>query len=102
MRISARLDDAIRALVVLAKADGATVSVAAIAESEDIVASFLRQILAELKNDGLVANVRVRKNLGYFLLVPAHSISVADVVRVVDGPLLEVCGKAPEALAYPP
>ena len=101
MHISAKVDYAVRALLVLAAADpsGPPVSGAAIARAQAVPGTFLEQILLDLRNAGLVESRRGNGG-GYRLGRPAALISVADVVRVVDGPLAEVRGLRPERAAY--
>lgn len=100
MQISARSDYAVRALCVLATAEeGAVVKAAAIAEAQAIPRTFLDQILADLRRAGIVDSRRGPDG-GHRLARPSYSVTVADVVRVVDGPLALVRGERPEALLY--
>ncbi len=98
MHISARADYAVRAAVVLAAAAGPTKG-EAVAAAQQIPAKFLEAILGALRLAGLVASRRGADG-GYWLARPAGEISVADVIRAVDGPLAEVRGGPPEAVAY--
>ena len=100
MQISARADYAVRALCVLAAApEDAVVKADDIAEQQSIPRTFLDQILVDLRRGGLVASRRGRDG-GHRLARPSFAITVADIVRVVDGPLALVHGERPEALAY--
>ena len=101
MHISAKVDYAVRALLVLAAADpsGPPVSVTSIAEAQGVPRKFLEQILLDLRHAGLVESRRGNAG-GYLLSRPAATISLADVVRAVDGPLAEVRGLRPERAAY--
>ncbi|WP_031075089.1 RrF2 family transcriptional regulator [Streptomyces sp. NRRL S-118] len=100
MRISARADYAVRAALQLAAAQEAgPVKAEAIAEAEGISHKFLEGILNDLRRGGLVHSQR-GGNGGYWLAKPAGAISVADVIRVVDGPLVSVRGVRPPELAY--
>lgn len=100
MQISARADYALRALCVLATADeGCSVKAAAIAEAQAIPRTFLDQILTDLRRGGMVDSRRGPDG-GHRLARPPYAITVADVVRTVDGPLALVHGERPEALLY--
>ena len=100
MQISAKADYAMRALLVLAAApEGASVKGQTIAETQDMPAKFVENTLGDLKRSGLVQSQRGSSG-GYRLGRPAHLITVADVVRAVDGPLAEVRGRRPETVSY--
>lgn len=71
----------------------------AIADAQDIPHKFLEGILNDMRRGGLVLSQR-GGNGGYRLAKPAGSISIADVVRVVDGPLVSVRGVRPPDLSY--
>ena len=70
-----------------------------IAESQDIPVKFLESILLELKHAGIVRSQRGPDG-GYTLARPAEEISLADVIRAVDGPLANVRGDRPENVEY--
>lgn len=98
MRISARADYAVRAALDLARHDGDDLrSADSIAESGDIPPSFLEAILASLRKSGLVESKRGASG-GYRLALPPASISVGDVIRAVDGPLVFVRDARPSDL----
>jgi Rrf2 family protein len=98
--ISAKADYAMRALLTLAaESDGRPVKGDALAEAQGIPLKFLENILTELRRAGIVASQRGSDG-GYWLARPADQVSVADVIRVVDGPLAEVRGLRPEAARY--
>jgi Rrf2 family protein len=99
MHIPAKADYAIRALVALAAVDGGPLSGAAIAKSEDIPPKFLDLILSELRRSGFIKSIRGPDG-GYVLARPAKEISLADVIRTLDGPLAEVRGARPESTTY--
>ncbi len=100
MQISARADYALRALCVLATAEeGIVVKAAQIAEAQAIPRTFLDQILTDLRRAGIVDSRRGPDG-GHRLARPPYAITVADVVRVVDGPLALVHGGRPEAMLY--
>ena len=77
MRISARTDYALRALIELASVEDGPVKGDRIANAQDIPIKFLENILAELRRHGLVAARRGAEG-GYWLRVPAESVSVAE------------------------
>ncbi|WP_337996661.1 Rrf2 family transcriptional regulator [Oleispirillum naphthae] len=85
--ISQKTKYALRALLALAESDGAhPLRIRDIAGSRAIPRKFLEAILLELKAGGLVASFR-GKNGGYVLAKPAEEISLADVMRRIDGPI---------------
>lgn len=98
MQITARVDYAVRALAELA-ARGGSVTRAEIAELQAIPPKFLEAILTDLKKAGLLIAQRGSTG-GYMLAAPPDSITVADIVRAVDGPLAAVRGTAPESVFY--
>ena len=100
MRITAKADYAVRAALELAAApDGEPVKGEQLAESQQIPLQFLEHILLELKHARLVRAKRGARG-GYWLARPADDITVADVIRAVEGPLASVRGEAPEDLDY--
>lgn len=103
MRVTARSDYAIRALLELAAAPGdpATPKRAdAIARAQTIPGKFLENLLTDLRRARLVTSQRGNEG-GYRLARPAGSITLAEVIRAVDGPLAFVRDVAPEDLEYP-
>jgi Rrf2 family protein len=100
MRVSAKADYAVRAAVELAaaKADE-PVKGEAIASAQDIPLRFLENILAELRQQGLVHSRRGQEG-GYWLARPADDITIAEVIRSVEGPLASVRGARPDELSY--
>ncbi|MEU9466714.1 Rrf2 family transcriptional regulator [Streptomyces avermitilis] len=100
MRISARADYAVRAVLELAvRQDDGPVKAEAIAAVQDIPHKFLEGILGDLRRGGLVASRR-GGNGGYRLARAADTITVADVIRAVDGPIVSVRGERPTGLTY--
>jgi Rrf2 family protein len=100
MRISARADYAVRAALQLAVSrEEGPLKAEAIADAQDIPHKFLESILNDMRRGGLVLSQR-GGNGGYRLAKPAESISIADVIRVVDGPLVSVRGVRPPELSY--
>jgi Rrf2 family protein len=101
VRISAKADYAVRAMAELAAApEGKPVKADALAASQDIPRNFLDNILSELRSSGLVRTLRGPEG-GSMLGRPASEITVAEVLRSVEGPLAAVRGTRPEALEYP-
>jgi len=99
MRVSAKADYAARAAAELATAVDAPITAERIAEAQGIPAKFLESILLELKHAGIVRSQRGPDG-GYTLARPAADISLADVIRAVDGPLANVRGDRPENMEY--
>lgn len=97
--ISAKVDYAVRALCTLADADGRPVTAEALAKSQNLPAKFLESILNDMRRAGLLLSQRGAEG-GYRLSRPAASITVAEVIRPLDGPLAEVRGLRPEATEY--
>ena len=101
MRVSAKSDYALRALIELARGsvDGAPISADELGRRQGIPAGFLQAILADLRRAGIVASQRGQSG-GWRLSRSPDEVSVADVIRAVDGPLVSVHGDRPEAVAY--
>ncbi len=100
MRISAKVDYAVRAAVELAAAeDEEPIKGDVIAEAQGIPLKFLENILGELKHVGIVKSRRGAQG-GYWLAKPANQVSLGDIVRAVEGPLASVRGEGPEDLEY--
>jgi Rrf2 family protein len=101
MRISAKADYAVRAALELAASeDGAPVKGTKLAEAQKIPLQFLEQIMLELKRAGLVRTKR-GANGGYWLAMDAGKVTVADVIRAVEGPLANIHDIPPEETSYP-
>ena len=99
MRVSAKADYAVRAAVELAASDHLPIKAEEIANNQAIPLTFLVKILHELRMAGLVRTQRGPEG-GHQLARSASDISVADVLRAVEGPLAEVRGTLPESLHY--
>ena len=100
MRISAKADYAVRAVVELAAAEGdKPVKAERIATAQKIPLNFLENILGELRHAGLVRSHRGAEG-GFRLARPADQMTVADVIRAVEGPLASVRGAPPEEANY--
>ena len=98
MRITAKADYAVRAAVELAAA-GDMITADQIAQAQGIPVNFLENILRDLRRAGIVESRRGQAG-GYLLARPAEEISIADVIRSVEGPLANVRGISPDALEY--
>ncbi len=100
MRVSAKSDYALRALIEIeSRTDGAPVSAEELGRLQDIPHGFLQAILADLRRAGIVMSVRGQSG-GWRLARPAAEVTVADIIRAVDGPLVSVYGLRPEAVTY--
>ena len=100
MRVSAKSDYALRALIEMARrADGRAVSAEELGRLQDIPHGFLQAILADLRRAGIVMSQRGQSG-GWRMGRAASEVSVADVIRAVDGPLVSVYGLRPEAVSY--
>jgi Rrf2 family protein len=100
VQISARADYALRALCVLASApELCAVKADEIAAAQGIPRTFLDGILVELRRAGMIESRRGPDG-GHRLARPPYAISLADVIRVTDGPLALVRGQRPESHTY--
>lgn len=99
MRVSAKADYAVRAAAELAAADEGPVKGEKLADAQDIPLQFLEHILLELKHAGIVRARRGAKG-GYWLARPATEVTIADVVRAVEGPIAHVQSAPPESIEY--
>jgi Rrf2 family protein len=100
VRVSAKSDYALRALIELAgRPEGSPVSAEEIGRRQDIPHGFLQAILADLRRAGVVLSQRGQSG-GWRLGKAADEVSVADVIRAVDGPLVSVHGERPESVTY--
>ena len=100
MRITAKVDYAVRAAIELAGADrGTPMKGDRIAAAQDIPMKFLENILSELRRAGLVGSRRGTDG-GYWLARPPAKVTIADIIRAVEGPLANVQGVRPEALEF--
>ena len=100
MRISAKADYAVRAAVEMAAAGDEPVKGEKLAAAQDIPLQFLEHILLELKHARLVRARRGARG-GYWLAKPPEEITIASVIRAVEGPLANIQDQAPEATKYP-
>jgi Rrf2 family protein len=101
VRVSAKADYALRACIQLAAAEGeGHVKGERIAQAQDVPLKFLENILGDLRQAGLVRSQRGAEG-GYWLAQPADEITLADVIRAVEGPLANVRGVRPDSVTYP-
>ncbi|HET8741083.1 MAG TPA: Rrf2 family transcriptional regulator [Gaiella sp.] len=98
MRVSAKVDYALRAMLELAAAGG-LVKGEQLATAQGIPQKFLESILVELRHAELVTSRRGVEG-GYALGRPAEEVSLADVIRAVEGPIATVRGARPEEVEY--
>jgi Rrf2 family protein len=101
VRVSAKADYALRACIQLAAAEGeGHVKGERIAQAQEVPPKFLENILGDLRQAGLVRSQRGTEG-GYWLARPASEITLADVIRAVEGPLANVRGVRPDSVTYP-
>jgi Rrf2 family protein len=100
VRVSAKVDYALRAASELAAAGDGPVKGERIAQAQGIPVKFLENILLELRRAGLVQSQRGAEG-GYWLARPPAEIRLADVIRAVEGPIANVRGAPPESASYP-
>ncbi len=99
MRVSAKVDYALRAMTELAAATPSLMTAEQLATAQKIPPKFLESILAQLRNGGLVASQRGAEG-GYRLAKQPEEISIADVIRELEGPIATVRGARPDELEY--
>jgi Rrf2 family protein len=97
--ISAKADYATRALLTLAAAAGEPITGEALARIQKLPLKFLENTMTDLRRAGFVSSQRGSGG-GYRLARPANAITVADIIRALDGPLAEVHGARPEDADY--
>jgi Rrf2 family protein len=99
VRVSAKVDYALRAMAELAAAPPGLMTAEQLASAQQIPPKFLESILSQLRSAGLVASQRGADG-GYRLARPADEISIADVIRELEGPIATVRGVRPDELSY--
>ncbi len=99
MRTTAKADYAVRAAIELAASGDGPVKAETLADAQAIPLNFLENILTDLRRAGIVDSRRGAAG-GYLLAKPADQISLADVIRAVEGPLANVRGMSADALEY--
>lgn len=98
MRLTGRIDFAIRAAVELAARDG-YIPLDALAQAQALPTDYVRTAMRDLRRSGIVTSRRGHDG-GYRLNRAADAITLADIIRAVDGPLTEVRGERPEEIQY--
>jgi Rrf2 family protein len=101
VRVTARVDYAVRSATELAIEYPGTLTADTIAARQGLPLAFTKQILSAMRRAALVQSQRGGEG-GYRLLLAPDTVSIADIVRAVEGPLADVRGEAPETLDYPP
>jgi Rrf2 family protein len=100
MHVTAKADYAVRAVVELASStQGSPRKVDDVAQAQGIPVSFLENILTQLRSSGIVRSQRGPEG-GYWLALPADQVSLAQVIRAVEGPLVGIRGQRPEEIEY--
>jgi Rrf2 family protein len=100
VRVSAKVDYAVRAAVELAAAgDDGWVKAEAIADAQEIPRKFLDNILQGLRQGGIVESRRGPDG-GHRLGRAAEDVSIADIIRAIDGPLANVGGRSPDGVEF--
>jgi Rrf2 family protein len=99
VKVTAKADYAVRAVLELGAAGGQLVKADVIAAAQDIPRHFLDNILTDLRRAGIVATQRGADG-GSRLARPAKEIALADVMRAIEGPLAAVRDIRPESLDY--
>lgn len=100
MHVTAKADYAVRAVVELAGSDQASPrKVDGVARAQGIPVSFLENILTQLRSSGIVRSQRGPEG-GYWLAQPADQVTLADIIRAVEGPLVGIRGQRPEEVEY--
>jgi Rrf2 family protein len=100
MHVTAKADYAVRAVIELAdSSQSAPRKVDDVAQAQAIPVSFLENILTQLRSSGVVRSQRGPEG-GYWLAQPAEEVSLAQIIRAVEGPLVGVRGQRPEEIEY--
>jgi Rrf2 family protein len=99
MRLSARADYALRAAVELAAAQEGLVTAERLAEAQNIPGKILEAVLTNLRRSNIVLSQRGPDG-GFWLARSAEEISLADIIRAIDGQLPGVGGKRPDNVSY--
>ncbi|NDL59056.1 Rrf2 family transcriptional regulator [Phytoactinopolyspora mesophila] len=100
MHVTARADYAVRAVIELASVRPASATRQRLAEAQDIPGKFLEAILGDLRRNGIIEAQRGASG-GYRLSRDPSDITLAEIVRVAEGPLAAVRGLPPEDTLYP-
>jgi Rrf2 family protein len=98
MRVPTKVDYGLRALIEIARHDSA-ISAEQIGNGQNLPSGYLQEILADLRRAGILTSCRGPAG-GWLMAVDPEDVSVADVIRAVDGPLLSIHGMRPESVDY--
>jgi len=99
VKVTAKADYAVRAMLELATVDDGLVKGERISQAQSIPLKFLENILIDLRHAGIVHAQRGAEG-GYRLARPATEVTLGDVIRAVEGPLASVRGEPPESVSY--
>jgi Rrf2 family protein len=99
VRVTAKVDYAVRALLELAVATDGPVKGERIAQAQGIPLKFLENILIDLRHANIVRAQRGAEG-GYWLARPANEVTLGEIIRAVEGPLASVRGEPPEDVSY--
>jgi Rrf2 family protein len=99
VRVTAKVDYAVRALLELAVANDGPVKGERIAQAQEIPLKFLENILIDLRHANIVRAQRGAEG-GYWLARPASEVTLGEIIRAVEGPLASVRGEPPEDVSY--
>jgi Rrf2 family protein len=99
VRVTAKVDYAVRALLELAVANDGPVKGERIAQAQEIPLKFLENILIDLRHANIVRAQRGAEG-GYWLARPASEVTLGQIIRAVEGPLASVRGEPPEDVSY--
>jgi Rrf2 family protein len=99
VRVTAKVDYAVRALLELAVANGGPVKGERIAQAQEIPLKFLENILIDLRHANIVRAQRGADG-GYWLARPPNEVTLGEIIRAVEGPLASVRGEPPEDVNY--
>jgi Rrf2 family protein len=100
MHVTAKADYAVRAIIELAdSSQDSPRKVDEVAQAQNIPVSFLENILTQLRSSGIVRSQRGPEG-GYWLAHPADEVTLAQIIRAVEGPLVGVRGQRPEEIEY--
>ena len=99
VKVTAKADYAVRAVLELATVDEGLVKGERIAHSQGIPLKFLENILIDLRHAGIVHAQRGAEG-GYRLARDPREVTIGQVIRAVEGPLASVRGEPPESVSY--
>jgi Rrf2 family protein len=99
VKVTAKADYAVRAVLELAAVDNGLVKGVRIARAQSIPLKFLENILIDLRHAGIVHAQRGAEG-GYRLARAPADVTLGEVIRAVEGPLASVRGEPPESVSY--